>query len=416
MTSENAFLSAILHLKEVDHRSNIWTKSVTRSYASHNFNRIPYHLGQLLEPSVLHEVSHETGISVSQLKMVDYETQGPMREIQDRIARQSDLSPVEKLNVVYCLVSLSRYERAVDILSTLHPDQLRQEDQIYLSFIQFLIKNRLSLPYQSDFIAMREALGQKNLSDVMRLKVCTQAIVWELKQKALGEELYTWFVNEGLKTCDRLKEKEALSEQLALSSFYRAYAMIPAAKQLVKETREEMEKALYFAKAAKPSNPLESCRKLDAMKTCFESELKEHLYLSKDYEQAERAGFDLIQTDPDWSISYHELAEVYMKVNKLEEALAMFQKSKEIGLPRTTFTHFMMGYCLGELHREDEAIDAFIHTLTIDPTNLSAGINGYNLAKKIGHAQEDTFKSYLTKWEEAGILKDEHKQVLSAGV
>ncbi|SDW44512.1 hypothetical protein SAMN05444487_103168 [Marininema mesophilum] len=410
MVHDNAFLSAILHVREVDQQSNIWTKSVCRSLESQDFNRVPYHLGQLLEPSVLHEVSHVTRISNHHLTNLGYESEGPMKSIQDRITQRSDASPVEKLNLVYCLVSLSRFELAMHILSSLHPNQLRHEDKIYLYFIQFLIKNRLSQPFQSDFMAMKVLLEENSLPDLIRLKVSTQAIVWEMKQRALGEELFNWYVDQGLDTCKRLKEKEGLSEQLGLSSFYRAYAMVPAAKQLVKETREEMEHALHFANIAKPTNRLEECRKLDAMKTCFESELKEHLYLSKDYEQAERAGFDLIQTDPHWSISYHEMAEVYMKLNKIEEALSMFRKSAEVGLPRITFTHFMMGYCLGELNREEEAIGEFIRTLEIDASNISAGINGYNLAKKIGHHREDTFKSHLTRWEEEGILKEDHKQ------
>ncbi|MGJ3194893.1 tetratricopeptide repeat protein, partial [Peribacillus frigoritolerans] len=128
-----------------------------------------------------------------------------------------------------------------------------------------------------------------------------------------------------------------------------------------------------------------------------------------EYEQAERAGSDLIDTDPNWSISYHEMADVYMHTEQFEKALSMFNKAQEIGLPRITYTHFMMGYCLNSLGRKQEALISFLKTLEVDSTNLSAGINGYNISKEIKHDSFDKFKMYLDQWEKEGILGKEEK-------
>jgi tetratricopeptide (TPR) repeat protein len=321
------------------------------------------------------------------------------------------LSPVEVLNVAYSLAALSRYELSSKILRNIDIKHLINEELIHYYYLSFFLKNRLTEEEscEEEFSNMKNILENQTFSEAVSLKVATQAIVWHIKEKTISSDLYKWSIKIGLDAVKVLGEGKTFSEKMALSSFHRAYAMVPPEEMLVEETRNVMEKALYYAKSAVPSNDLEVCRKLNAIKTCYESELKERLYLSKEYEQAERAGSDLIDTDPNWSISYHEMADVYMHTEQFEKALSMFNKAQEIGLPRITYTHFMMGYCLNSLGRKQEALISFLKTLEVDSTNLSAGINGYNISKEIKHDSFDKFKMYLDQWEKEGILGKEEK-------
>lgn len=413
--TENAFLSALIHLKETDNKSNIWSQTVCRAFQSHNFNETSYTLGQVLEPSILYEVSTVTNIPIKNLIKLDYVSDGPIKLIQNYLTNIKVISPIEKLNVAYSLTALSRCEYALHILQIIDSNQLSNEDKIHYYLLQFILKNRLDInSYETEFQKMKVLLEENNFSDIIQLKISTQAIVWQMKQKRVSEELFKWYVKKGLESVKTIRNGSNFKEHIALSNFYRAYAMIPADNLLIKETRIEMEKALYYANISTPNNELEKYRKLDSIKTCYESELKEHLYLSKNYTEAERAGFDLINLDPNWSISYHEMADLYLKLDKTNEALAMFEKSKEIGLPRITYTHFMMGYCLNTLNRKEESLFEFIKTLEMDSTNISAGINGYNIAKELNHNLVKTFKTYLDRWEQEGILENEHKEYLAS--
>lgn len=413
MKNIDSFLSAILHVKEVDRNPNIWTMSVCRAFETHSFNKTPYHLGQLLEPSILYEVSSVTGISLDQILNLDYPSNGPMKFLQERLANIHDTTPVEKLNLAFRLIALSRFKLASHTLSLIQSDHLQIEDRVYFHLLRFLVKNRLSQPFNDEFYAMKKLFEENTLPNILQLKISAQAIVWEMKQRGVGQELFDWYTKRGLEASDKVKAEKSFSNLLALSTFHRAYAMVPANDQLIEETRKEMKNALDYATLAKPQNRLDECRKLDALKTCYESELKEHLYLSRNYDRAEQAGFNLINTDPNWSISYHEMGELYLKLNKVDQALSMFRKAAELGLPRITFTHFMLGYYLSELNREEEAISEFIRTLEIDPSNISAGINGFNLSRKIKHHSEKLFQSYLERWENEGILKKEQKEFIA---
>jgi tetratricopeptide (TPR) repeat protein len=411
INTENAFLSAFLYFKETDNQANIWSKTVCRSLQSQDFTKASYRLGQLLEPSTLFEVAYVTKTPIESLSNLDYSLEGPIKDIKDKIMNISYLSPVEVLNVAYSLAAISRFELSSKILHNIDIKHLINEELIHYYYLSFFLKNRLTEEEscEEEFSSMKNILENQTFSEPVSLKVATQAIVWHIKEKTISSDLYKWYIKIGLDAVKVLGEGKTFSEKMALSAFHRAYAMVPAEEMLVEETRNEMEKALYYAKAAVPSNDLEVCRKLNAIKTCYESELKERLYLSKEYEQAERAGSDLIDTDPNWSISYHEMADVYMHTEQFEKALSMFNKAQEIGLPRITYTHFMMGYCLNSLGRKQEALISFLKTLEVDSTNLSAGINGYNISKEIKHDSFDKFKMYLDQWEKEGILGKEEK-------
>ncbi|MDO7484927.1 hypothetical protein Q5O89_01165 [Peribacillus frigoritolerans] len=335
INTENAFLSAFLYFKETDNQANIWSKTVCRSLLSQDFTKASYRLGQLLEPSTLFEVASVSKIPVESLSNLDYSLEGPIKDIKDKILNVSYLSPVEVLNVAYSLAAISRFELSSKILRNIEIKHLINEELIHYYYLSFFLKNRLTeeASCEEEFSNMKNIFENQTFSEVALLKVATQAIVWHIKEKSISSDLYKWYIKIGLDAVKVLGEGKTFPEKIALSAFHRAYAMVPAEEMLVEQTRNEMEKALYYAKSAVPSNDLEVCRKLNAIKTCYESELKERLYLSKEYEQAERAGSDLIDTDPNWSISYHEMADVYMHTEQFEKALSMFNKAQEIGLP-----------------------------------------------------------------------------------
>ncbi|MDX8360675.1 hypothetical protein [Cytobacillus sp. IB215316] len=410
MENDNAFLSAILHLKEVDNISSLWTQGVCRTIE----HEIPFHLGQVLEPSTLVEVSRVTQLPLEKILKLDYETSGFMRDIKDNISNMSSLSSIEKLILSYRLTYIARYDLAISIFSSINIDDLVVQNKIQYYFLKFILQNRQNQnQHEKEFTKMMELFEVHTLPESQILMVCSNAIVWKLKAKSIGEKLFNWFVEYGLKTAESLGEGRDFKEHIALSQFYRAYAMIPAEDLLINETRKEMEKSLYFANLAVPKNSWQEYRKSDAIKTIYESELKEHLYVSKNLQAAEKAGRNLLSLDPNWSISYHEVAEVFLASNQVEKALEMFEKSLHVGLPRLIFTQYMIGHCLGTLKREEEAIDAFVKTLKLDTYNISAGINGYNFAKKLNHHTEGIFKSFLDKWEEKGVLEAKHKEFIN---
>ncbi|MCS1351750.1 M48 family metallopeptidase [Mechercharimyces sp. CAU 1602] len=415
---QSSFLSAILHLKEETNDTSIWCKNICRALPEYNFSfdftRVPYHLNQVMEPTTLFEVAQVANLSLEQVSRLEYPLDGPIETLQKNWENRSHFSPLEQLNIAFHLTAISRFEQAWSILTSMDRYQLTPCAQLYFYLLTFVIKNRLGvIAVDEEFTSIKHIITENTIPASIQLNMSSQAIVWYIKQKSVKSSLYQWFVQCGLQAKEKLSHSVDFQDYISLSTFHRAYAMIPAEEKKVEETREIMKLALHYAMIATPRTPLEEVKRADAMKTAYESEVKEHLYLSRQFSLAEQAGRNLIELDPHWSISYQELAEVYSHFKRFDEALDMYHKAATIGLPRLTFSHFMSGYTLSQLQRDDEAIAAYQKTLDLDPENISAGVNALQLARKTNHPDSSKLELLLQKWDEEGILTDAHRSFLA---
>ncbi|MFS0555029.1 tetratricopeptide repeat protein [Brevibacillus sp. 179-C9.3 HS] len=416
MDKQHAFVSSILHFQESGNHQSNWTRGVCKALAIHNFDQVPYYIGQVMESSVLYEVAMETGLTVEAIEALDYETSGPMKKVKWLYDELEYLTEIQKVNLANCLTAVSRFQLAEKVFAKINPERLFPYEKHNYYMLSFILKNRANAAEKRDFefTKIKEIIEAVNLPETTRLSAAGLAIVWEMKTGSVGTDLHNWFVRLGQETAKSIEASGDFRNRIALSTFYRAYAMIPAENHDVTGTRQAMEKAFMYASQTEAKTPMQEVIRTDAIKTVHESELKEYLYLSRDYDKAEQAGEKLIALDPYWSISYQEMAEVYMETDRYDKALDMYKKAREIRLPRLIESQFMVGYCLQKLGREEEALAEYQTTLRMDNQNIGAGVNGYNLAKLMGHASLSFYQDYLDAWESAGILQDDHKELISS--
>jgi hypothetical protein len=411
----NAFQRSILYYDDAgDHVSN-WTRGVSRALAFHNFDEVPYQTSQLLEPSILSEVARDAALTRDEIERFEYDITGPAAAVKWLLEGLSDATQVQRLNLAACLASTARYAMARAVLRQIDPVRLFPEQQFVYFINKFVIDNRIGdiSDHSTEFQGLKAIIENAQIPERRVLDAASQAIVWYVKTGSVGHALYSWFVERGWQAVQTLKDAAGFRELIALSCFYRAHAMIPAAAQDITGTRENMRMARAYASAAQPKSPLEECCALDARKTVLESSLKEMLYLAEDLDAAEYMGEELIRLDPNWSISYHELAEVQRKREKWADALDAYGKAREIGLPRATFSQYMIGVCRNAVGDHEGALSAFEQTLELDPTNISAGVNGYRLARAMSDASQPSFAAYIARWEAGGLLRPEHKELLT---
>jgi tetratricopeptide (TPR) repeat protein len=157
--------------------------------------------------------------------------------------------------------------------------------------------------------------------------------------------------------------------------------------------------------------PLEKCLSDTAKKTVSESTVKEMIYVQKDLDTAEAAAMSLVNQDRNWSVSYHELAEVYLLQEKHHSALAAYDSAIAAGMPRLSLSQFMRGSCLFHLGEMEEALEMFDHVLSIDEDNIAAGLNGWKISRKTNRNDQERYNQRIDAWQERGLLSRE--QVLS---
>lgn len=410
--SFDAFSNAILFYEDFGEHKNNWTRSIHASLQDQNFDEVPFRVPQLLEPSVLDEVGRLNGLTAEDIETYSYQLKGPVATLKWLQDMRKWATPVQRLNLAACLSATCRYHAAHNILEEVDYKALYTDQKVAYHITKFIIDNRLDRTslHQSDFCKLKTIIETERVGPDRILDVSAQAIVWAIKADVIEPSLLDWFVKAGNSAAEKLSHTKSGREMIALSSFYRAYAMLPAAERNISDTRRYMELAEQYADEAGPDASEMSLR--DARKTVLESKLKEMLYVVEDPEQARQAGKELISLDPNWSISYHELADVEISDGNVEEALRLFQKALSVGLPRLAYSQYMIGACLQVLGRADEAIDAFMKTLDMDGSNISAGISGLRLAESHSTENISFFKSYVEKWNYDGLLSPENRSML----
>lgn len=412
----DAFSNAVLFYDDHGAHANSWTRSIHAGLRDQNFDEVPFRVPQLLEPAVLDEVGHLHGLTAPEIEAYSYDLRGPIVTLKWLYDMLEWATPVQRLNLAVCLCATCRYRVAQQVLAAIPYRSLHTDQKIAFHIAKFVIDNRLDRTdqHQSDFTRLKEIIEAERVSPERVLDVSAQAVVWSVKTNSLERSLLAWFVEAGHRAADRLATPSQGSECIALSSFYRGYAMIPAAAGDAAETRRCMTLAERYAADAGSGKGagVSEISLRDARKTVLESKLKEMLYVARDLERARQAGRELIDLDRDWSISYHEAAEVEIAEADFAAALRLFEQALAIGLPRRTFSQYMIGACLQQLGRIDAAIAAFKATLEMDPTNLSAGMSGFKLAAS--HAVEHIpfFRSHIDGWERDGLLLPEHRSML----
>lgn len=413
--NNSAFLNSILFYGSLDgHAQNNWSLGLEQSLKAQNFDEVPFLTPQLLEPSVLFEVARQAELSEDRVENFDYDLRGPVTTLKWLLDMIEWATPVQRLNLATCLSASCRYSAAKRVLDCVDLRALYPDQKLSYWLADFVISNRLSFGESHDrqFQELKFVLENNTVPGSRALDIAAQAIVWGLKNQSLDPSLYKWFLENGFKVAAQLGYGCDFREKVSLSAFHRAYAMIPAAEKDRQMTRKHMLLAEEFAFTAEPKTAMNECTLLDARKTVLESTLKEMLYVQDDIDAAMNAGERLIALDSNWSISYHELAEVHLKAGEVERSLSLYEQSLKVGLPRLAFSQYMVGACLSELGRQEEAISAFHETIRIDPTNISAGISGYKASQMLSAKDSAVFKQHLDSWEKIGLLTEEHKELM----
>ena len=254
------------------------------------------------------------------------------------------------------------------------------------------------------FQRMREAIEAGAVPADEVLDASAHAIVWYLKTGEVDAALLRWFVKAGLDAA-----RQGVSP-VARSSWYRAYAMIPAERRDAAQTRAVMERAHDDAKAAIAA--CDDAGTHNLLKTYLESSLKEYLYVHRDLDAAKQMGLSLIKLDPEWAPSYGELADVYEKAGDHATVAQLLERALDLGAPYRLFHAYRLAHARGRLGDHDGALGLLAEILEIDPTAVSACLVGYKQARAIGHATAPRFAEALTALEPT--LAPAHRDYLEA--
>jgi tetratricopeptide (TPR) repeat protein len=396
LTSEtrtrNAFQETMLGLTFSPLReSDLFSRACVEQYHAADLSRHGYRFAQVFEPNVLHEVALLEGIPYDSLAELRHRPSAATARLGELADGARDLSVVESINVAAALVSISRFGPAALILDQTEPRATTPHDAFEVAMLRFVVANRRGDgPATSRaFLAMRRAIESGPLPADRTLDACAQAVVWYMKRRDLPTADFLWYVAAGRELARRPRQVGTGS----LSAWYRALAMVPAARGKAQLTRRYME----FTRAAAADSLSRQPRAYEAhfLKTYHESSLKEHMYVTRDADRAEEEGRALIALDPAWSPSYGELADAYAHFDRLADAAALYEKAVAIGPPYYGHHLLKAARARERLGDDTRALEHYQRLTDLVPGDETVLRHGLAVARRSGHSAVAHFQRLL---------------------
>lgn len=392
--TENSFQQTMLGLsytRHDDREADLFSRACAEQYLDCDFTRFGYLFAQVFEANVATEVALLAGLPHEEVNELRHRPTPAITRLAEFVEQAADLSVVELVNVAAALISVSRFSLASSVLAQAARRAAAIREMFEIAMLKFIVANRIDdlLGSSSAFLDMRRAIESAQLPPDRVLDACAQAVVWFMKRKELPEAEFAWYLETG-----RGIAAGNVADPAAASSWYRALAMVPAAKGHVTLTRRYMDMARDAANATTERRP--RAYETHLLKTYYESTLKEHMYVTKDHDKAEKAGRSLIALDPVWAPSHGELAEAYLRFGRVREAAAAYDAAVALGPPyyghhlvRAADAHSASGNI-------ERALELHLELSRFEPGNPSMLARGLDVARQVSSSAVRHFEDLLS--------------------
>lgn len=412
----NAFHQVMVNMEyeaSPDMKVDLHSNTCMEQFALRPTDRYGYKFVQVFEPSVLNELALLEGCCLSDLEQLAIGKNAALNQLRKEIAEIGAKSVLEAVNLASVLISISRFSLALRIIDDIPTEKLTTRDRFEIAMLHFVIQNRHGNPsgMEKTLAAMKSCSEAGGVPDGRILNAACQAVVWYMKSKAISKELFNWYVTQGVKLAKRThSESPEYIDSASLSAWYRAVAMVPAAKGDGLQTRDYMKKAKATAITAIECS--KNVYEQHLLKAYYESTMKEYMYVAKDFKKAEEIATALIELDPVWSISYGELADVYQKFGHLYKAAELYEKAGRMGPPYVGHHLFSAAMLWEQLGKPERALSICLTLFQLSPDNPSVVTAALKLGKKLQDRSLGHFEAAYHQLRSG--MRQEHLEYLSS--
>jgi hypothetical protein len=412
-SSANTFQQTLLGLTyDTGMPADLFSRACVEQYAATDPNHFGYRFAQVFETDVLWEVTRLAGADFESVTDLD-ERPTPqlvvLGESIDRVVGRDGargLNTVHMVNAAAALISISRFAVANRVLDVAAARAGTPREAFEIAMLRFVSCNRVAdgASIQRAFADMRRAIETGELPHDRAMDACAQAVVWYLKNKAISEDEFAWFSAYG----NALAAEPAALGAATRSSWYRAWAMVPAVEGDRAATRDAMQQARAAADEAVAAST--GAYETHLVKTYYESSLKEHMYVSRDLALAEEAGQALIDLDPVWAPSHGELGEAYAFFGQPEKAAQLYETAIHLGPPYVAYHTLAAARCR---ERSGDLMAAVAHYESLGalaPASRRVMTDGLEVARRAGAragSAQDYFALALARLDAGRAASDD---------
>jgi hypothetical protein len=388
----NSFTETLLGLAPSGaHPVDLFSRACTDVFAAFEPGEgFGYPFTQIFEPDVLREVVLLQALPEDAVVSLEYRPTPVARRLADLAEAAAGSDVVHLVGVASALISISRFALAVRLIDEARERASTGRERFEVAWLDFIVSNRCDGGSRSPaaFAVMSAEAEQGKIPDGRVVDMCTQAVVWYLKRREVGDAFLRWAVRTGQELVGRRSVDSGTA-----SAWYRGLAMLPAARGKPATTRRYMSMAHDTAREAVAASP--KAFTTNALKTYYESSLKEHMHVTRDADAALAAGRELVNLDPAWAPSHGELAEAHEWFGQVEQAAAGFERAAKAGAPYVGYHLVRAARCRAALSDWDTATDHYLALLTLAPGSEAARAEGREAAQHASSRRSAAFAEAL---------------------
>lgn len=368
-SASNNFCQVLLALRldpRVEHEADLFSRGCVESFRGQAFESYSYTFTQIFEKGVLDEVIALSRLADDDVHAIRHGEGAGIERLRSLVANAHLLSNVALSNTIAALVSISRFGLASILLNVLREREHCARSAFELGWIEFLIANRYTEGRDSmaSFDRMRLAAATGEIPDGRVLDLCTQGVVWYLKRREVDEGTFNWCLATG----SSLARQANRIDPTAVSSWFRGLAMLPASRRDSGMTRRCMDRARSNASVSITND--RSPKTLNAIKTYYESSIKEYLYVTPDRDLALEAATNLIDLDPYWAPSHGEKGEVFARFGEHDMAASCYEEAAALGPPYFAHHLLLAARSCAKAGDVDRASEHYTSLIGMAPSNV----------------------------------------------
>jgi tetratricopeptide (TPR) repeat protein len=215
-----------------------------------------------------------------------------------------------------------------------------------------------------------------------------------------GREVARWCEVAG-RHYEDLHPDAAWIDCLYASTYWRAVSFWPYMRGDREQTLRELATAEEFALRVAGDTSASALAEQNLhplLETCTKAAL-----WSGDHDLALSYAGRLAQHDPFDPKVHLGLGDVLLDVGRTEEALSCYRSAERLGAPYRAFAAYVVGECLERLDALEEACDAYLRALSVDPNGVSALMRAHAVSARLGWTSIERWAA-LQLAQSAGVV------------
>lgn len=196
----NAFQAVMIGLEEPEGLAlDIFSESLCRAVAGHDWETFGFPFTQVFEPSVLYEVALIQGIEPLALATLEHRPTATTERLAAVVAAPEVHPSTALVNAASILTCASRFARASELVEHAATRSPSGREAFELDWLRFVVSNRTDDGASSPtaFARMQAVIEAGDVPPSRAMDACTQAVVWYVKRREIPAETFRWFARHG---------------------------------------------------------------------------------------------------------------------------------------------------------------------------------------------------------------------------